>query len=94
MKVNLIVKNIDRGYANKKKGQYRVVIPKWAFNYGENYWVYYVCHELAHISHQSLYGAFGHTTEFKVIEDMYLADFGLYIIRKKVYPKAILELEK
>lgn len=94
MKVNLIIKNIRRGYATKRKGLYKVVIPQWAFNQGENYWIWYVCHEMAHVIHHSLYGTFRHTNEFKVIEDIYLADFGLYIIRKKVYPKSVLELIK
>lgn len=87
-----MVKNVKRGYATIVKNMYRVVIPQWVFKYGENRWVYYVCHELAHVTHHDLFGVANHGEDFKAIEDMYLEDFGLKIIRKKVYPKAILEL--
>ena len=87
-----MIKNVKRGYATKVKNMYKVVIPQWAFKRGENYWIWYVVHEIAHVIHHSLFGTYRHDNNFKAIEDMYLEDFGLQIIRKKVYPKEILKI--
>lgn len=92
MKINLIIKNVRRGYAKILKSGYKIVIPQWAFNRGEDYWIYYVCHECAHIICHDLFGHFRHDENYKSVEDMYLADFGLYIERRKVYAKAVLKL--
>lgn len=88
MKVELKIKDVQRGRATKPKSGYRVIIPQWAFERGENYWIYYVCHELAHIKHHQRFGNWGgHIGSFKAIEDMYLADFGLRVERAKAYSR-------
>ena len=88
MKVELQIKDVQRGRATKPKSGYRIIIPQWAFRHGENYWIYYVCHELAHVMHHSLFGNWGgHIDSYKVVEDMYLADFGLRVERAKAYPR-------
>ena len=87
--IELQIKNVDRGYATNRNGHYQIIIPAWANHISDDYLTYYICHECAHITCHALYGTFRHTAEFKAIENMYLADFGLSIVRKKVYPKTI-----
>lgn len=95
MKVELKIKNVQCGRATKPKSGYSITIPQWAFERStrdslarENYWIYYICHELAHVMHHSLFGNWGgHIDSFKAIEDMYLADFGLRVERAKAYPR-------
>ncbi len=95
MELQVSIRNIKRGYATTagtKLDSYLVVIPKWAMLRSENYGVWYICHECAHVTCYRLFGHWKHDADFKTIEDMYLADFGLRVIRKKCYPKAILKL--
>ena len=92
MKIKLTIKNIRRGYAKKIKDLYKIVIPKWAFNHGEDYWVWYVCHECAHIACHILFKHWRHDENYKLIEDIYLEDFGLKVIRKKMLPEGHFEI--
>jgi len=92
--LTIIVKRIKRGYAGLRKSGYKVVIPQWAMDRSEEYGIYYICHELAHIMCFELFESFAHIAEFKMIEDEYLADFGLVIKRKKAYPKTLTALAK
>lgn len=84
------IKNIKRGYARARNNKLTVVVPQWAMNKSEEYGTYYICHELAHIMCWELFNTFAHSIEFKAIEDMYLADFGLSVQRKKAYPKTLI----
>jgi len=90
MDIDITVKDVNRGNARcRYKGYYRITIPQWAIDRSEEYGIYYICHELAHCTCSELFGTMGHCTEFKVIEDVYLADFGITIKRKKAYPKTL-----
>jgi hypothetical protein len=86
--IDIKIKDVRRGNARYRQGGYRITIPQWAMANGW-YGIYYIVHELAHIVCHQLFNHMGHTEEFKMIEDAYLADFGLKVQRKKAYPKAL-----
>jgi predicted metal-dependent hydrolase len=75
------IKDSKRGYAHTTKGWFS--IPKWAFDHGEKFVIYYVVHEVCHFYKGTLY----HGKKFCQIEDKALRFWGLYIQRKKVYPE-------
>lgn len=69
-----------RGRAYTTKGWFS--IPKWAFDHGEKFVIYYVVHEVCHFYG----GTLDHGPTFCKVEDRALKFWGLYIQRKKVYP--------
>lgn len=81
--IHVHLKSVKRGKASWRHNQ--VIIPMWVGRYAEEYQLYYVLHELAHVlvgpSHQP------HGSEFRVMEDKLLSDWDLSIKRMRVYPK-------
>ena len=73
----------NRGHAWTNKGVFS--IPEWAVKRGEDYATYYTIHEVCHF----YAGGIFHGPLFKKVEDRALANWGLYIERKKVYPQRI-----
>lgn len=90
MSVTVQVKNVRRGNARVCKGKYYITIPQWAIDRSDEYGVYYICHECAHVTCARIFGTFSHNSEFRMVEDAYLEDFGLVVKRKKVYPKELI----
>ena len=89
MGIIITIKNVKCGNARICNGEHRITIPQWAVDRSDDYFTYYLCHELAHVTNHELFETWGHGEEFKAIEDMYLADFGMAVIRKKAYPKSL-----
>lgn len=94
MDIIITIKNVKRGNARLRNGQYHITIPQWAIDRSDEYGTYYLCHELAHITSRELFGYFNHDEEFKIVEDAYLADFGLVVKRKKAYPRTLIAFGK
>ncbi len=64
--LQLTIKNVKRGRATVKLGYfYSIVIPEWAMHCGEDYWVYYICHECAHVTCHQLFGHMKHDADYK-----------------------------
>lgn len=80
----VIMKDTRRGHALWKSG--RISIPKWAWQYGEAYLMYYTIHELTHYVNGKLGG---HGPFFKQMEDVLLKVWDISIKRAKCYPKAV-----
>jgi hypothetical protein len=89
MELTVTVKRVKRGNARIGNGKLAVTIPQWAIDRSEYCATYYICHEMAHITHWLLFGGWSHNATFKAIEAMYCADFGIVIEYKKAYPKAL-----
>lgn len=75
------IKHAVRGRAKIK--QKIIVIPKWAGDYHEAFWTYYVVHEVCH------FRSLGHGPAFKKLEQMVCDYFGIEIVYKKAYPKMV-----
>jgi len=89
MDIGIKIKKVKRGNARIRKGKYYITMPQWAMDRSEAYWIYYLCHELAHVTCHQLCHHFDHNDEFKMIEDVYLEDFGMTVVRCKAYPKTL-----
>jgi len=65
----------------------KVTIPTWSIAEGRNHALYYMLHELAHVVTMG----HNHDEEFKRVEDLLLARYGITIVRraKSPYPKTI-----
>ena len=72
------VKAVRRGRCNKRS----ITIPLSLTRHPEAYQIYYAVHEACH----KIRGRH-HAPDFKNVEDMLLAKFGIEIARKKAYPK-------
>lgn len=83
------VVKIQRGYADPAKNL--ITIPEWVFERGESYAIYYVAHEISHLSVPTKAWASegSHGKTFKLVEDSALKAWGLSIRRAKAYPKEI-----
>jgi hypothetical protein len=77
------IKKTRRGTALTHRGTFS--IPEWALKRGEDYVTYYTIHEVCHF----YAGGIHHGPLFKKVEDRALANWGLYIERKKVYPRRV-----
>lgn len=62
-----------------------VTVPMWALKYGDDYTIYYVIHEVAHI----VYGKGGHGEGYKAVEDRLLSYWELSIKRARAYPRTV-----
>lgn len=78
-----VIKDIRRGFAHTDNGWFSV--PKWAFKRGDQYVTYYTIHETCHFYG----GGIVHGNVFRKVEDKALSYWGIYLERKKVYPKRI-----
>ena len=65
----------------------KVTIPTWSIAEGRDHALYYMLHELAHVVTMG----HNHDEEFKRVEDLLLARYGITIVRreKSPYPKTI-----
>lgn len=75
------IKQVARGRAKINKRT--IVIPKWAGDYHEAFWTYYVVHEVCH------FRSLGHGPAFKSLEQKVCDYFGIEITYKKAYPKMV-----
>jgi len=81
--IALRIKKIKGG---GRAGYNYITLPEWLEKYDENYRIYYAVHEACHY----ITGfRRGHDWMFRKVEDKALALWGLEIIRKKAYPKAL-----
>ncbi len=79
--IKVRIKNVNGGRANKNY----ITLPKWLDNYDAYYQIYYTVHETCHYVEKRR----KHNLLFKECEDRMLALWGIRIIRKKAYPKAL-----
>lgn len=75
------IKHRVRGRAKIKKRL--AIIPKWAGDYHEAYWTYYVIHEVCH------FRQLGHGPDFKFLEQTVCRHFEIEITYKRAYPKTL-----
>ena len=84
-KPKAIIKDTRNGKAYTHKGWFSV--PKWAWSRGDRYVTYYTVHEVCHF----YAGGIDHGSLFRKVEDKAMAYWGIYLERKKVYPKRIFD---
>lgn len=88
--IDIKIKPLKRGTARFRHEKWIITIPQWAMDRSEEFGIYYIVHEIAHVVCNEVFKQRGHCDTFKMIEDEYLADFGLVVIRKKAYPKSLI----
>ena len=89
--ITLFFKNVRKGRAHYRTR--KIMMPVWIFQRPIEYQYYYIIHELCHfISPIEVRRYGGHGPQFKIIEQYWLAQFGLQPVYKKAYPKKLLSL--